>query len=63
MVTAVFIYYVFAFFFMIGVSVRDKDFQFWMCIWLLFSSWMIFPIFIGDYFTSKRNYYDSFKKD
>lgn len=63
MTTAITIYYVFSFFFMIGVYIKDKDFKFWMCIWLLFFAWMIFPIFWGDYFTSKSNYYDSFKKD
>lgn len=63
MTTAVIIYYVFSFFFILGVNLRNEDFKFWMCIYLLFFAWIMFPIFIGDYFTSKRNYYDSFKKD
>lgn len=63
MTTAVIIYYVFSFLFMVGVNGRNKDFKLIMCIWLLFFAWIIFPMFIGDYFTSKRDYYDSFTKD
>lgn len=63
MTTAVIIYYLFSFLFMIGVNVREKEFKVWMSIWLLFFAWIIFPIFWGDYFTSQRDYYDSFKKD
>ena len=62
MVTAIFIYYVFSLLFMVGVNVRDKDFKFWMFIYLLFFSWMIFPTFWGDYFTTKRKYYEDYQR-
>lgn len=62
MTTAVIIYYLFSFLFMIGVNLREKEFNVWMGIWLWFFAWTIFPIFWGDYFTTKRTYYENYQK-
>lgn len=62
MITAIIIYYLFSFLFMIGVNLRKEEFKVWMSIWLWFFAWIMFPIFWGDYFTTKRIYYDNYRK-